>query len=62
MPLWGKWNAAPSPAVTYRIEAIEEQATIETLNWLVADSWIVAAARRAIDDRRGLYEVILMKE
>ena len=52
----------PSPAVTYRIEAVEDGATIETLNRLGAEGWRVVAARRAIEDRRGLYEVILMKE
>ena len=52
----------PSPAVTYCIEAVEDGATIETLNKLGAEGWRVVAARRAIDDRRGLYEVILMKE
>ncbi len=52
----------PSPAVTYRIEAVEDGATIETLNKLGVEGWRVVSARRALDNNRGLYEVILMKE
>jgi len=52
----------PSPAVTYRIEAVEDGATIETLNRLGAEGWRVVSARRALENNRGLYEVILMKE
>lgn len=49
-------------ALRPRIAAVEDGATIETLNRLGAEGWRVVSARRALDSGRGLYEVILMKK
>ncbi len=52
----------PPRPVEYRIMALEDLSAADTLAQLGNDGWRIVSARRAINDDRGIYELIIMRE
>lgn len=50
-----------APKWDYRIEGFKDAELVEKLNWLGDGGWEVVSARRAMDDGKGVYELILRK-
>lgn len=50
-----------TPQWEYRIEGISDAILIEKLDRMGAGGWELVFARRALDDGKGLYEVILKR-
>ncbi len=50
-----------APKWDYRIEGFRDEELREKLNWLGDGGWEVVSARRAMDDGKGIYELILRK-